>query len=110
VEEHRAFVTFAGLWAEAMWTCQDEDADFYDAMYVARISNGQGDTAKYESRVEELAARFGSDPDERAWEAQWHDQLQPLWPAVCEVAAMLVNGQLVTHEDVLAAVNRCRAN
>lgn len=78
MDEHRAFVTFAGLSAEAMWTCQDEDADFYDAMYVARISNGQGDTAKYESRVEELAARFGSDPDERAWEAQWHDQLQPL--------------------------------
>jgi hypothetical protein len=30
--------------------------------------------------------------------------LDLLWPAVCEVAALLIDGQLVTHDDVLAAV------
>jgi hypothetical protein len=36
--------------------------------------------------------------------------LDPLWPAVCEVAAaLLIDGQLVTHDDVLAAVERIDA-
>ena len=29
-----------------------------------------------------------------------------LWPAVCEVAALLIDGQTVTHETVAAAIER----
>jgi len=31
----RPFFIFSGVWASAMWTCENEDADFYDAMHVA---------------------------------------------------------------------------
>ena len=104
----RPFFIFSGVWASAMWTCQDEDVDYDTAMYVAWDDAG-GITEEYESRVDELAVRFGSHPDERAWEWDWYDELYPLWPAVREVAVMLVDGQPVTHEDVLGAVNRCRS-
>jgi hypothetical protein len=105
----RPFFIFSGVWAAAMWSCENEDADFYDAMLVARIDSPDGLT-EYESRVDELAARFGSNPIDRAWEVEWIDKLDPMWHAVREVAAMLLDGQSVTHEDVLAAVNRCRSD
>jgi hypothetical protein len=103
----RPFFIFAGVWASAMWTCQDEDVDYDTAMYVARDDAG-AITEEYESRVEEFAARLGFDPNSRPWEMDWCDELEPLWPAVCDVAAMLLDGQPVAHEDVQAAVNRCR--
>ena len=36
----------------------------------------------------------------REWELDWADELEPLWPVVCQVAALLIDGQLVTHETV----------
>jgi hypothetical protein len=103
------FATFAGPWAEARWSLQPDDIDYIDeALELAWLDNNEADYTKYESRVDELAARFVSNPIERAWEAEWIDELELLWPAVCEVAAILVDGQSVTHEDVLAAVDRCR--
>ena len=106
----RPFVTFAGVWAAAMWSCENEDADFYDAMHCAWIDNTDGMTEEYESRVEELAARLGSDPVKRAWEWDWYDELEPLWTAVCEIAVMLLDGQPVTHDEVQAVVDRYRSN
>lgn len=105
-------VTFAGPWAEAMWTVEHDDDvdDFYEALEYAWSESYDGDAIKYDSRIDELCLRYGSSPIERAWEVEWVDDLDPLWPAVCEVAAMLVDGQSVTHEDVLAAVNRCRSD
>jgi hypothetical protein len=102
------FVWFTGLWASAMWLYEYDDADYYDAKIVAWIDNTGGISDKYESRVEELVARFGSNPIERAWEGDWEKELSPLWPAVCEVAAMLIDGDSVTHEVVQAAVDRRR--
>jgi hypothetical protein len=108
-DDDQPFVIFAGVWAEAMWECHVEDVHFNDAMDVAWCNGGAGhDFAKYESRVDELCMRYGSNPIDRAWEEEWIDELELFWPAACEVAAMLVDGQSVTHEDVLAAVDRCR--
>jgi hypothetical protein len=103
----RPFFIFSGLWASAMWVCHYEDADYNDAMCAAWLDNIEGITEEYESRDEELAERYGSDPVKRAWEWDWYDELHSLWPAICEVAVMLLDGQSVTHDDVLAAVNRC---
>jgi hypothetical protein len=108
------FVTFAGPWFEAKWTVESDSGveDFNEALEYSRGDN-PGDTDKYENRVAELdsvAAKLGFSLVDRAWEAEWADELEPLWPAVCEVATMLVNGQCVTHEAVLAAVDRCRSD
>jgi hypothetical protein len=107
------FVWFAALRASAMWSCWYEDADVDTAMDVAWIDNTEGPSRdgiadKYESRFEELSVRFGSTPSQRVWEEEWHEKLERFDLAVCEVAEMLVEGQQVTHEDVQAAVDRCR--
>ena len=105
------FVTFAGPWAEAMWTVEHEPDvdDVGEALDYAWEDNSDGDAARYEARVEMLtgaAAQHGFPAVGRAWEADWADELDGLWPAVCEVAALLIDGQPVTHEMVLAAVGR----
>jgi hypothetical protein len=107
-DDDEPFVTFAGPWAEAMWECHVEDVDFNDAMDVAWCNGGVGDFPKYESFVDELCDRYGSNPSDREWEADWVKELDALWLAVCEVAAILVDLEWVTHQEVLAAVNRCR--
>jgi hypothetical protein len=118
--EHRTtfanqpFVTFAGPWAEAMWTVEDDDDldELYEALDYAWQKNSDGDTEKYESRIEMLSGAaeiLGFSRIGRLWEVDWVDELDALWPAVCETAAMLLDGQSVTHDDVLAAVNRCRS-
>ena len=99
------FVTFAGVWASAIWVCHDDDADYNDALYVAWDDLPES-TEKYESRIDELAERYGSDRLKRAWERDWFDELYPLWPAICEVAVMLLEGQPVTHDKVQAIVDR----
>jgi hypothetical protein len=106
------FVTFAGPWAEAMWTVEHDDDvdDIYEALEYAWEDNSDGDAAKYEHRVAMLngvAAQLGFSRVGCDWEVQWVDKLEPLWPAICEIAAMLIDGQPVTHEDVQAAVDRC---
>ncbi len=101
----RPFVLFASVWASAIWLCYDDDADYDTAMFVAW--DDQPKTAEeYDSRDEELAERYGSDPLKRAWEWDWYDELYPLWPAICEVAVMLLEGQPVTHDKVQAIVDR----
>jgi thymidylate synthase len=99
------FVTFAGPWAEARWTLEHEpDVDDLDeALDYAWDDNGDGDTAKYESRVDvldEVAAVQGFSPVGRAWEHDWGEQLEAVWPVICRVAAMLIDGQHVSHDVV----------
>jgi hypothetical protein len=105
-------VWFAGIRASALWLCWYGDTEIDAAMDGTWFNNTgplkDGIADKYESRVDELAERFGSTPTERAWEGMWDEQLQRFDLAVCEVAAMLINGQQVTHQDVQAAVDRCR--
>jgi hypothetical protein len=109
--QDQPFVTFAGPWAEATWVVEHEpDSDsFDDALACAWDENADGDTDKYESRVDLLdaaAAEFGFNPIGRAWEAAWADELEGSWPAICEVAALLIDGHPVSHETVHAAIQR----
>jgi len=61
------------------------------------------------SRIDEQCMVCRTRPNERGCEADWVDNLSPLWPAVREVAAMLLDGQRVSHDDVLAIVDRYRS-
>lgn len=113
--QDQPFITFAGPCFEAMWTVDhdpDDVDDFEEALACAWDENYDGDTAKYESRVETLdnvAKDFGFFPVGRAWESEWIDELEPLWPAVREVAGWLIDGQPATHDKVLCAIERARA-
>jgi Protein of unknown function (DUF3631)/Bifunctional DNA primase/polymerase, N-terminal len=104
------FVTLGGPWAEAMWTVEHDDDvdDFDEAFKRAWLENRDYDGWHYDSRMDLLCMFFGSTPIERAWEAEWVDALSPLWPAVCEVAEMLLAGGRVTYDDVWAVVDRYR--
>lgn len=111
-EENVPFVTFAGPWATAKWTIEndpDED-DFDEALDAAWNNSSDGDLDKYEQRLEMLSVTsegiglpLGHD---QPWVPRWLDELEPLWPAICEVAALLIDGQTVTHADVRAAIDR----
>ena len=103
--EAQPFVTFAGPWAEAIWMLEHEDDvdDIDEALGYAWDNNIDGDAAKYEDRVSILsgaAAQLGFPTIGRAWEWQWSNEFEPLWPVVCQVAALLIDGQPVTHTVV----------
>jgi hypothetical protein len=104
------FVTFAGPWAEARWSVEhDPEIDSLDdALDYAWINQSDGDGERYDGFVnalDEVAASIGLSPVGRAWEWEWRDELDELWPAVCAVAAALLAGEVVTHERVQAAVD-----
>lgn len=40
-----------------------------------------------------------------AWEHYWRDELEELWPVICRVAALLIEGETVTHEIVRSLLN-----
>ena len=103
--EAQPFVTFAGPWAEAMWTVEHDDDidDLYEALDYAWQENSDGDTAKYGARVSLLsaaAAELGFATIGRDWEVEWAAELEPLWHIVCQVAALLIDNQPVTHDVV----------
>ncbi|MCZ0731865.1 hypothetical protein [Mycolicibacterium iranicum] len=113
--EQQPFITFAGPWAEAKWTTETDDDvdDMDDALEFAWLDNADGDADKYAGRVQELddaAAHLGFHFVGRSWEFDWSDELEELWPAICEVAALLIDGKTVTHDHVKAAVDRCAVN
>ena len=105
------FVTFAGPWATAMWMVEhDPDVDDVDeALEYAWNDSSDGDSEKYEARVDALvdaaaALGFPIGRLHHSWEYGWAEELEALWPAVCDVAALLIDGQAVTHADVAAAI------
>lgn len=113
---HQPFTTFAGPWAEAMWRATHEPdfdglADLEWALEAAWEETADGDAEVYDRLVAELneeAASRGFGTIGRAWEDDWIDQLTPMWPAVCEVAQWLIDGQTVTHAMVAGAIARAR--
>jgi hypothetical protein len=119
--ENQPFATFAGPWATAMWMTaendpDDEPIDFDEALDYAWADSSDGDQAKYENivgQLEGVAATlglvgiYGGEAVGRAWENDWRDELEQLWPAVREIAAKLLDGTEVTHEIAVAAVERC---
>lgn len=86
----KPFVTYAGIWAEAMWYTEHDGDDLFDALEYVMLENSDGDTAKIDER-------FG---DDRWPEREWMADLEPLWPVVKQVAALLIDGVEVTHEIV----------
>lgn len=107
--ENAPFVTFAGPWATAMWMVEnDPDVDsFDDAMEYAWDDSVDGDTAKYGGLVDQLndeAHRLGLGHVGALWEDEWCGELEELWPVIRAVAAMLLRGETVTHDVVLAAI------
>jgi hypothetical protein len=120
-QRNQPFATFAGPWATALWmTENDPDVpDLDEALDYAWGDSSDGDQAKYENIVGQLegvaamlglVGSYGGEAVGRAWENDWRDELEQLWPAVREIAAMLVDGTEVTHDLVVAAVERCRTN
>ena len=108
VTEH-PFTTFAGPGAEAMWVSEtDPDTAFNAALDDAWENSADGDAAYYATLCEPvweaarqagLGHRVGPD-----WEIDWDAELEALWPAIREVAAMLLAGETVTHDAVAAAI------
>ncbi len=52
----------------------------------------------------ERAQELGLYPIGCAWEADWQEELDELWPAIVAAAEMLLAGHTVTHADVASAV------
>ena len=108
VTEH-PFTTFAGPWAEAMWESETDPATtFGEALDAAWTNSDDGDGAYYAELCEPvweaarqagLGHRVGPD-----WEIDWDAELEALWPAIREVAAMLLAGEMATHATVAAAI------
>lgn len=114
--ENQPFITFAGPWAEARWSVENDpdyagDDDMDSALEDAWENNTDGDTVRYQDRVDELqslAMQLGGFCSVGAvWEWHWSNELDELWPAICEVAALLIGGRTVTHDLVKAAIDRC---
>ncbi|WP_077080446.1 hypothetical protein [Mycobacterium numidiamassiliense] len=111
-DENRAFVTFTGPWAEARWLLENEiygHADLAQALAYVWRHHDSGDRIFYVNHVNQfsehdLHGEFAL--TYRPWEEAWITELTPLWPAVCEVAGWLTDGQTVTHEMVEGAISR----
>jgi len=107
VREH-PFTTFAGPWAEAMWESEnDPDTGFGEAIDAAWLNSDDGDGAYYAALIEpvwEAARQAGLGCVGPAWERGWNDELECLWPVICEIAEMLLRGETVTHAMVAAAI------
>lgn len=108
---NQPFVTFAGPWAEARWEmARDPQLQLRTALELAWDANGDGDQAKYDAVVERLQATaeaLGLAPIGAAWESDWCEELDELWPAVVAVAQLLIDGLDVGHSHVFAAVTAC---
>jgi hypothetical protein len=99
------FITFAGSWAQATWTLEHDavaDTDNFDDALAEALEDSNGKYQMYVEGLEAVAATLGFGPIGRGWELFWIDELEPLRSAVCQVAAMLVGGQMVTHDIVRA--------
>lgn len=111
---HQPFVTYAGPWAEAMWEFENEPGseDFCEILLLAWAENSDGDTAKYERTVaslEQIAKALGlGGVVGRAWEQDWEQELDDLWPVICEIAMALECGEAVSHERIVEAIERHR--
>jgi hypothetical protein len=105
-----AFVTYAGPWAEAraQWalaTLEDEDDDgctFEDYVTAAFLRNADGDGEQYRRAQEADAALYGPEFGHLAYgrEEHWSRELEESWPAVQQLAAMLMDGPVSAEAAV----------
>jgi hypothetical protein len=114
---NQPFVIFAGVWADAKWQVSnepdidgDEPLDVMNEYLWPELNFAQGDDGwEYESRVlefESLSAELGfSNNIPRSWEFDWANELNDLWPAICAVATMILEGMVVDHDAVTDAID-----
>lgn len=107
-----AFIAYAGMWAEARlsWpraepTGEDGDGLTFDD-YVTGVYLTQPDDAAIVSARQDELRSYGLDPERlreaiRGDEITWGRELEHVWPVVCQVARMLLDGETVTASDVL---------
>lgn len=104
------FVTFAGPWSEARWDVMAGEADDMDeALYLAWDENSDGDGAKYNGLIDQLQAtadQLGLGAVGCAWENDWAEELDELWPWIRCVAAQLLDGVVMDHAAIVAAKDR----
>lgn len=109
--EDLPFTAWAGMWAEATWmAATDPDVDDLAEAFDYVWSDGccANSAAEYEGYVNELttaAEKLGLPLTSRPWESDWFEELEPLWPAVQEVAELLLGGYPVDHGIVAAIVS-----
>lgn len=105
----RPFIAWSGPWATAMFEHGSEDAlDDFDEELAMAWDHSDFDARNYGAIVEQLnsvAATLGLGRVGRNWEMDWADRLPELWPAIKRVAALLLDGQPVTHDVVRAAID-----
>ncbi|KUH90619.1 hypothetical protein [Mycobacterium sp. IS-1556] len=110
--EDQPFVTFAGPCATAMWILHnDPDVDDLGEALAFGWDEEDHDREKYDARVEPLqtaAAELGFPLPWLPWESEWCDELEELWPAIEQVAALLIDGQPVDHRVVAELVEQLR--
>jgi hypothetical protein len=110
----RAFVTYAGPWAEAraQWPLRglvgedDDGCTFGDYLTAAWRQNQHGDLADYERFRETDAALLGHDADLNLidiTEEIWSAELEREWPVIKQVAGWLLSGLAVSDKDVRSA-------
>jgi hypothetical protein len=108
-----AFIAFAGPWAEARYqwplpSREGEDGDglTFDDHVVAAFLCNTDDSNAHRKAVKADKALIGPEfahlVDNR--EAVWSDELERSWPAICELAEMLIAGQAVTDAHVRATL------
>ena len=130
--QNRPFVVFAGPWSQARWYVENGAFDsFRDEMGYAWEDNGgegdiggdsyNGDAVSYEGLVRQLSgmaswpelgyddAPMGYTEPGRYWEARWNDELDELWPAIREVAALLLDGTECSHEAIVRMIETARS-
>lgn len=112
-----AFVIFAGPWAEARWMVATNpdyaDEHVLDVMPYA-WDNNSGRTSEHDPRDAVKYEKWVEDRDDwrrhrvapRNWERGWSLEMDELWPAICVVAALLLDGVTITHELVKSVLER----
>jgi hypothetical protein len=116
-ESDMPFILFAGKWSVIKWQATigpGDILDFVDDNIVAAVDVAwrEGDwgypSTDYESyltyvtQLEEFAEELGLGLVGRAWEYDWADELETLWPVIRQVAMLLLNDEPVTHETIEA--------
>ncbi len=121
----RAFIIYAGPWAEAraQWTdptfdgCDGDGCLFEDLVTAAFLRNYDGDATEYKQALDydpaeiarragvfdELARRSGQEIPDR--EEMWSRQLECAWPVIQQLAVRLLAGP-VSGEDAAEVVNK----
>ncbi|UYP19779.1 hypothetical protein OED52_04265 [Rhodococcus sp. Z13] len=105
------FIAYAGIWAEAraLWgdrPLDDTDEDmltFDDYVFDVSLTQPSDAAIVQQTEKEHLALQdMAGIPAEQktALSEIWDRELEQVWPVILEVARLLLDGELVTHDVV----------